>query len=119
MRIDGTCCSPALRLIRPTESVTPPRSVQPGESVRPAAPTDSFNFDSIYISNLPRQEQTEAHQRLEKIRSQLVGGKVATPVYFNSSPAQASGNPYKPQFARFVGDPTEVNAAATQRAIAE
>lgn len=119
MRIDGTSSSPALRLIRPTESVAPQRSVQPSQSVRPAAPVDSFHFDTVYISQLPRVPQTEAHQRLEKIRTQLVAGQVATPVYFNEAPAAVGNNPYKPRFTRFVGDPSEVNSAATQRAIAE
>jgi hypothetical protein len=119
MRIDSTQSSAGLRLIRPAESVGLPRSVKPASSVSPSASSDSYSFDAVYSRHLPRVEYGEAHRRLERIRTELVAGQVAVPIQFESGPAPSTGNPYKPQFNRFVGDPSEVNASATQRAAAE
>ncbi len=121
MPIDPVGHNPMLRL---TAAINPVRRTQP---TQPAHPTqrpqrvqagDNYDFAAVYKANLPRLRLTEAHQRLERVRNELVGAKVGMPIHFeNSQPRPASANAAIRAYMRVAPSPADSNAAATERAV--
>lgn len=64
---------------------------------------------------------TEAHRKLDRIRSQLVGGKTEVPIHFadaspRSGAPRASTNPFAAAYPRLIDDPGAINANLTAAA---
>jgi hypothetical protein len=121
MRIDGAHGgTEPLRLVGALADAAPVQpkpapAAQPPRTTRPDA--DSYDFDTVYTRNLPIQQLTEAHRKLERIRTELVAGKTAVPIHFQSSLPRPA-NPYIPTHLRFGADPAAFNESATQHAAA-
>ncbi len=125
MNVSPVHTHPMLRLARP-QSVDPVTPTQRTPAAQPVQPTrsaegDSFSFSSVYESQLPRMPLTEAHHRLDRIRS-LVGAQTDVPIHFDGQPVRAaSANPYAPTYAsmRLPADPADFNAAVTEQQVGD
>ncbi|QNN22150.1 hypothetical protein HED60_07645 [Planctomycetales bacterium ZRK34] len=119
MRIEASHSVSSSTPIRPIES-TEKVTRQPNQTKASEA-GDSLSFEAVYQSQLPRVPMTEAHRKLDRIRSQLVGGKTEVPIHFADAPAASTGpaNPFTAAYPRLIADPGSINAnltaAATER----
>ena len=106
----------SLRLVHPPEAPAAAGTPEVVTCVRdvPRLP-DSYNFDAIYSSSLRRVPWTQAHQRLERLRSSLVAARTQVPIYFTDPTYRRAMNPYGPSYMRIAPTPTEVNAAAVEQ----
>jgi hypothetical protein len=94
----------------------------PGPAAPKSAPRiadgDTVLFETVYVSSLPRVPMTEAHRRLEQVRT-LVAARTDVPIHFCDPRIVRSANPYQPMseaVLRFTPNPADVHAAATERA---
>jgi hypothetical protein len=105
--------------IRPIESTAKVSRRPTGQAKSEAG--DSLSFEAVYQSQLPRVPMTDAHRKLDRIRSQLVGGKTEVPIHFSeiASPSKVATNPFAATYPRLIADPGALNAnltaAATER----
>jgi hypothetical protein len=111
MHVEGAGNSiPPLRLVHPPEA----RPIEVVTRVQQAPrPADSYNFESVYTTQLHRVPRTPAHARLEQLRASLVAGRTPVPVYF-TDPAVRRSNPYDPSYMRIAPTPTEINTTAVE-----
>lgn len=120
MNVTGPNTSPALRLVRPADAVQPPaapRQATPPQAARSTQQADRLNFEAVYRSRLPRVAMTDAHARLEKLRT-LVAARTDVPIHFDPPPATtpARANPSNPyaQALRFPVNPADLNERAVE-----
>ena len=116
MRIEAGQSVSSTTPIRPIES-TAKVSRRPDQTTTSEA-GDSLSFEAVYQSQLPRVPMTEAHRKLDRIRSQLVGGKTEVPIHFaEAAPSStASTNPFAAAYPRLIADPGSLNANLTAAA---
>lgn len=109
-----------LRLVRPPQQAEQPapsqasRPTERGASTQRGQPADALNFEAVYQSQLPRIPMTEAQQRIDRIRSELVAGRTDVPIHFQQ-PARGSNNPYQATYARLAPNAASTNESATQQ----
>jgi len=108
--------------IEPGQHVGPIRSIRPVQSPQAttgatapskAQAADSYSFEAVYQAKLPRVPMTDAHRKLDRIRTQLVAAKTDVPIHFNDVARPASNNPYAGQYPRMIGDAGQINANLT------
>ncbi len=120
--------------IRPIETasvlklVHPPEAAKPQATPAPAATQsrrcddcDSFDLSSVRHSQLPRMPLTEAHHRLDRIRS-LVAARTDVPIHFDGQPVSLpSANPYASPYGqmRLPSNVAEFNAVVTETQAAD
>ncbi|MDH3583741.1 MAG: hypothetical protein OER86_05960 [Phycisphaerae bacterium] len=108
----------SLRLVHPPAGG--PDTVRPVAATGATKPAATYRFESIYARALPRVPMTEAHQRLERIRQDLVASRTDVPIHFQQQPihaGSAASAAHARAYLRFPADPPAINADATERQI--
>lgn len=112
MRIDPTQSTSPLRITSPVKSTAAPPKTSPAS----ADSSHTLSFEGVYQNQLPRVPMTDAHRKLDRIRTQLVAGKTDVPIHFNSAPSpgrSGAANPYAAGYPRLISDPGEINTNLT------
>lgn len=123
MQVNGSSHLDALRLIHPPKPVSATEPAAKSKSTSSAAPAagvdraDAYSFEAAYVDRLPRLSYTQAQQRVDRIREQLVAGRTSQPIQFDHSPHalhQPASNPYANPYMKLTPSAAELNLHATE-----
>ena len=116
LTIDPQLGATPLRLVQPNPSVRPVDPVQPVDKAVPSGSSDTLSFEAVYQANLPKITMSDALDRLDRIRTQLVAARTDVPIHFETTappPGLGSSSPLTRAYFSNGPAPADANASAT------